>query len=549
MGRHHKPSKNSLKPKKNKQQGRIMYGDEIYFPNSGSAGSVTYLNNQPKIIDKPTTSHFGLLLSTQQAIEEFQVKSGMLKPFTTEYQFHYWALVARIKLEDQVLDIAIPTVLFNYKQEVTGAAVDFHLNDVEKASNDNAPAAEAIANVLVNSSFGQYISTTFGSAIEWMNVPMNTCHVHPGQLSSFSGTDYKKTINDPGICFPLADPIDQPSFSSIVCHDTINKNVGKVVRTEYRFVQKEGLDIVYNHGKCIAYWKGHTVPGSITPAYTIPGYKRKVPFIQALFTNKQYDIKEDVLVAEVVVPDLVKAPYMNTDGTDIVLTNNPLIEEIISQFDELNFSPYTEDITAERITKPTPKIYGGQGSYYNQHQNSYYNNTKPSTTSMSLFALREALLSGGYAQTVVYAWSYEKALEMYNNMETLKKQNTISSKLQSDADEDMPMTPEEMIKFMIANGIKVDEIRGKSMSQLELMFEDLVEFLEEAEEAFDAKVEPASASKQEITNIVNNADKLDIELNKNPKIQAALLECGLAEDVISTLDNVSISVILEDINW
>lgn len=494
----------------------------------------TVVSNQPKIVDKKSDKHFGILLSTQQAVEEFQKKSGMLKAFTTEYQYHYWALVARIKVEDEVLDIAIPTVMFNYNQKVSGAAVDFHLNDVEEASNKNAPIAEAIAGVLVASSFGQYLQATFGSTLEWMNIPMNTCHVHPGNLSTFSATDYKKDINDPGIVFPLSAPQEQPSFSSIICHSS-DKHLAKVVRTEYRFANSDGFDINYAHGACLAYWKGYTIPG-----YTIPGSKTKLPLIKAIFANKQYDE-----VPDKIVPEEVKSGYLNTDGTStIVLEANETIRAIISEFDKLDFSPYTEDITADRFTKPTYR----NGSYWNG--NSYYGKNNPQTTTHSshtpsapktIHELRTALVDAGYSYSEIASYDWYKCNRLYQQVKALEEQqqNKTKSPLATD------MSIDEMIKYMLANGVSQHLIKGKSVLELKIMFEDLIEDMEEeADKLFDAK---AVETKELSFNSTAQA-AADVDFSKNVNIRTMLIRHGLSEDVIDTLSNDDISILIEELS-
>lgn len=527
----------SLKPKKPKRQKELpMYGYELGYNNHHiTGGNIPALANQPKIVDKKSTKHFGILLSTQQSVEEFQAKSGMFKAFTTEYQFHYWALVARVRFDDEVLDIAVPTVMFNYTQEVNGAAVDFHLNDVEAASNNNAPIAEAIANVLVQSSFGQYLINTF-KQVEWMNVPMNTCHVHPGNLSTFSGTDYAKTINDPGICFPLSEPQEQPSFSSIICHQTTDKNLAKIVRTEYRFATRDGLDINYLHGTCLSYWKGYTTPG-----YTIPGHKIKLPLITSIFSNKEFDIKEDVIV-----PEFVKPAYITTDGAPVVLEGNELLNGIIREFNAIDFSPYTEDITAERIVKMTHKsVYSNPHSYGNQ---SHWNRNEipavtgtiePITGPITLVSLREKLIKAGYVPTTVYQWAWEKCKDMYERLLSAQKQvDATVAKLEANDEDTEKFTIDEMIVYLMANGFNAADIRGKGTDEIELMFVTLVEMLTEEEEAIESG--NIAAAKEIDT---------DVDFKNNPRVRKFLNEHGLTDTHIDSLTNDAICTVLEDLNW
>lgn len=517
---------------KKRKQGELMYDStNVIKP----LGNVTYLSNQPKIIDKKSTSHFGILLSTQQSIEEFQKKSGMLKAFTTEYQYHYWALVARVRLENETLDIAIPTVMFNYTQEVNGAAVDFHLNDVEEASNRNAPVAEAIAGVLVESTFGKYLVSLFGE-VEWMNVPMNTCHVHPGNLSTFSGTDYSKTINDPGICFPLSEPREQASFSSIICHQGTDGNIGKVVRTEYRFATRDGLDINYLHGTCLAYWKG----------YMVKGYKNKLPLIKAIFSGKEYDEKLDT----------PKPAYINTDGSTIVLENNELLNSIIDQFnklvDELNFSPYTEDILAERIVSMKSKYTDAYGWNGHQYKNPAKTHTTTSTSetisnpqpinqitgALTLVALREKLIQAGYASSTVYQWAWHKCEQMYQNVLLAQQRTTpvVAETTVSETPE--KVTIDEMIHFLLDSGLTANDIRGKDSKQIEIMFDEFMQLELEYQEFEESVFNSESTIVKPEPLLINNAN-----------VRFFLLSHHLSESYIDTLSNDEVSIILEEFNW
>jgi hypothetical protein len=454
--------RNSVKKKQTKET--KMYGrhEDIYdydsfIINPLGARGVSPKTNTLKITDTKSSKHFGILLSTQQAVEEFQKKSGMDHEFTTEYQFHYWALVARIRIADEVLDIGIPTVLFNYAQTVNGAAVDFHLNDVEEASKRNAHISEAIAGVLISSDFGKYLAQTFNNNIEWINVPMNTCHVHPGKLSSFSGTDYSKTVTDPGICFPLSEPQEQTSFSSIICHDETNYHIGKVVRTEYRCATRNNMNIDYKHGTCFAYWRDNRVV--------------QVPVIQSIFTMKQ---------------DYTLPSYVNIDGT-VELKDNTILNDIINEFNKFtDWSPNTDDVKAERIVKQAAVTHYRNQSYKSKPLSKTINQlpfiTNSYNDNLTLYEIRGSLIKNGYLYSQVYNWDEAKCIEMYKKLlDTMEKDNPKQKvkKRQSTITTDMSI--EEQIKFMLANGVSSEDIKGSNVTQISSMFGELLELLEEEE--------------------------------------------------------------------
>jgi hypothetical protein len=454
--------RNSIKKKQTKES--KMYGrhEDIYdydsfIINPLAARGVSPKTNTLKITDTQSSKHFGILLSTQQAVEEFQKKSGMDHEFTTEYQFHYWALVARVRIADEVLDIGIPTVLFNYAQTVNGAAVDFHLNDVEEASKRNAPIAEAIAGVLIESDFGKHLTQIFNNNIEWINVPMNTCHVHPGKLSTFSGTDYSKTVTDPGICFPLSEPQEQSSFSSIICHDTANNHIGKIVRTEYRCATRNDMSIDYKHGTCFAYWRDNRVI--------------QVPIIQSIFTMKQ---------------DYTLPSYINIDGT-VELKDNTILNNIVNEFNKFtDWSPNTEDIKAERIVKQV-RVTHYQNQSYKPKPSLKTTKQLPLITdsyndNLTLYEIRGSLIKNGYLYSQVYNWDEAKCIEMYKKLlDTMKKNNSRQKVQKSSSTITTDMSIEEQIKFMLANGVSSEDIKGANVTQISSMFEDLLELLEEEE--------------------------------------------------------------------
>ena len=78
------------------------------------------------------------------------------KAVNNEFQVHYWALVMRhTAVDGSLLDVCIPTTFFNYKQEVSGAAINFEMKDVKEMSD----RAEAIHNHVLKSFNLDEIST------------------------------------------------------------------------------------------------------------------------------------------------------------------------------------------------------------------------------------------------------------------------------------------------------------------------------------------------------------------------------------------------------
>ena len=213
----------------------------------------TTVAKSTKIFDKLDTSNIGILYWQEDTLKDIVSKSGPLAK-DNEFQIHYWALVARLKFHDEsIIDIAFPTVIYNYKQEVSGAHIDFELKDVDAMST----ALEPVHNMVINKNklenkikelFDQELYT-----IEFLSVPMNTLHRHPTGVSSFSSTDLNKnhTYNT-GIVFPLKTGNETPSFSSIIYNNPV-----KIVHTEYRIAtgntEEEGIH--YKKGRCATFVK------------------------------------------------------------------------------------------------------------------------------------------------------------------------------------------------------------------------------------------------------------------------------------------------------
>lgn len=71
----------------------------------------------------------------------------------------------------------------------------------------------------------------------------------PYRKQCFSGTDLKKDINNPGICFPLKEATNQPSFSSIIEHE---QGTTIMAHTEYRIVNNTKTSVDYSEGRSLA---------------------------------------------------------------------------------------------------------------------------------------------------------------------------------------------------------------------------------------------------------------------------------------------------------
>lgn len=240
-----------------------------------------------------------------------------MRSSSTEYQIHYWALTCIKTFEDgSSMTIAIPTVLFNYPQEVSAASVDFELKDVEGVSEQ----IEILHNIEVNTLMPM-IELAFPAHDGWeyASTKLNNLHRHPGSLSSFSVTDLNKShITETGIVFPLKEAKNESNFASIILHKDDRTTIA---HTEFRIAEgnvDDDLGITYTHGRCFTYVKAED--SSPSQIEQLLGYKPTV---------RRYDV------------------------ADSCLKTSDLLTSLKAIWDEMNYSPNTQFILPENITKKT----------------------------------------------------------------------------------------------------------------------------------------------------------------------------------------------------
>ena len=197
-------------------------------------------------------SNHGILLLDSETLQDIYTKSGPLAD-NSEFQVHFWALVARYKFNDSILDIAIPTCFYNYKQEVSGAAIDFEMDDVSFMSAKSEPIHNMKVNELLNSKYKTILDNLIGQAPIYMATELNSIHRHPGGTTyqKFSSTDLKTNPDDLGVVFPYNEANnDYPTFAGIMA---LENKTNKLARCEYRTVNgKLRENIVYTKHRAVA---------------------------------------------------------------------------------------------------------------------------------------------------------------------------------------------------------------------------------------------------------------------------------------------------------
>lgn len=206
-----------------------------------------------QIKDQSSPSNHGIILISDQAMQDIYTKSGALAE-RNEFQTHYWFLNFRhIASDNSILDIAIPTVYFNYKQTVSGAHIDFEMKDVAELSAKLLPVHNMKVNELLAGNIKTELENYFNVSFQAMSVDVGSIHRHPGSSrhQSFSGTDLAKSPTDHGVVYPLGSASNnKPNFAGIMA---IDSGVCNVAHYEYRTANGTlGTDIEYSKGRCCA---------------------------------------------------------------------------------------------------------------------------------------------------------------------------------------------------------------------------------------------------------------------------------------------------------
>ena len=194
MGR----KRNRRKNKNKKRKGANM-----------AAGFITSVYNKVvKKVPKPDTyvryDKINVILHKQSDIEEIVAKAFESEAARdNEFQFHYWALqlIADERDSEKSFVITLPLVYFNFKQKVSGAHIDFHLDDVREVSEKVEPLAQEKAKEVLNliTPLYQYFKDQ-GYNVSVKIGEIGSVHRHPGAFG-FSATDLKNDPENPGVIF------------------------------------------------------------------------------------------------------------------------------------------------------------------------------------------------------------------------------------------------------------------------------------------------------------------------------------------------------------
>lgn len=133
--------------------------------------------NEFVINDYFTDDYLGILCLDDDTLNNFYKKSGELAK-DNEFQAHYWFLnLRKINEDGTIIDIQIPTVFYNYPQQVSPTSIDFQLEDVTEISESLKDLAYSKSKTLcLNPTLKQFIKK---HNLIVSNIALGTIHRHP----------------------------------------------------------------------------------------------------------------------------------------------------------------------------------------------------------------------------------------------------------------------------------------------------------------------------------------------------------------------------------
>lgn len=268
------------------------------------------------IKDQSSPANHGIILISDQAMQDIYTKSGSLAD-RNEFQTHYWFLNFRhVASDNSILDIAIPTVYFNYKQSVSGAHIDFEMKDVAELSAKLLPVHNMKVNELLAGNIKTELENYFNVSFQTISVDVGSIHRHPGssKYQSFSGTDLAKSPTDHGIVYPFGTASDnKPNFAGIMAIDSGTCNVAHY---EYRTANGAlGTDIEYSKGRCCA-----IIYKDMTP--------RHLSIVEQMFTKPTNN-------------------YVKESQSLLSELDHTLLAQMLL---DINFKPFTDTVRPENLT-------------------------------------------------------------------------------------------------------------------------------------------------------------------------------------------------------
>ncbi len=249
------------------------------------------------INDKVDNNNFGLLMFKQSVLNKIFLDSGELAK-NNEWQFHYTALVGSTTIENQTISVAIPLVCYNYKQEVSGAHIKFHLSDVEEVSDACLDIAKMKAKEFLATNTKDKLYKLFGN-LEWKIVPLMSCHKHPSKneygSDGFSSTDLRRNIDNPGVVFPYSNVDREIATFASIMH--CGGKRARIAHTEMRMVSQDNDSINYKRGVALTVVAGYST--TLTSLEDMFGIEQNIDINYSVHSlNGEVNFNEDDLLSD-----------------------------------------------------------------------------------------------------------------------------------------------------------------------------------------------------------------------------------------------------------
>lgn len=118
-----------------------------------------------------------------------------------EFQIHYRALIMKLQHMSATVYLTIPTAYYNFTQDVSGAAIDYELTDIDKEAAAVVDKSMIKIQELID---GMPIMSALKDAgydvVDIYESNSGSMHRHPGRFG-FSSVDYRKDPKHPGVVY------------------------------------------------------------------------------------------------------------------------------------------------------------------------------------------------------------------------------------------------------------------------------------------------------------------------------------------------------------
>jgi len=196
-----------------------------------------------QIAKRPTKTEDNTTLNVvffkQQFLNKIMEKC-LPKAGSSEFQFHYRALQIKVINPETHVRIVftIPTIFFNFEQEVSGATVDYDLRKVSEISEQLKPISQQMAKVFIKqlSAVIKYFKEK-GFDIKFVEEEIGSIHRHPGRFG-FSSTDLDDNPLSPGVIYRNKKAVDLVQTDSVLYCD----NDAELYTTETRVFNIKPVD-------------------------------------------------------------------------------------------------------------------------------------------------------------------------------------------------------------------------------------------------------------------------------------------------------------------